>query len=332
MQTTNQLGTSPKSLFASLLAGFAQPGGSGNAGNGHGNDFDDGDAMRDLNHQLKQLCCRNHDGSFGTQSERERALTLMANQLHALGFHNMQATSLKPEHVEALVEHWKAEDLSAGTIKNRMSHLRWWAEKVDKSNVIAKGNDSYGIADRKFVTNVSKGVTLQEGQLDKISDPYSRLSLETQRLLACRREESIKFNVSYADRGDKVVLKASWCKGGRAREIPIRTAEQRALLEAIKALCGKGSLIPADSTYIQQRNRFTYQCEKAGIHGVHGLRHAYAQARYQELTGWACPALGGPTSRQLSAEQKDIDREARLTISRELGHEREQVTAIYLGR
>jgi hypothetical protein len=29
---------------------------------------------------------------------------------------------------------------------------------------------------------------------------------------------------------------------------------------------------------------------------------------------------------------KAVDREARLTISRELGHEREQISAIYLGR
>jgi hypothetical protein len=65
---------------------------------------------------------------------------------------------------------------------------------------------------------------------------------------------------------------------------------------------------------------------------MHGLRHAYAQIRYEELTDWACPAAGGPTSRELTHEQLERDREARLTISRELGHEREQVTAAYLGR
>ena len=37
-------------------------------------------------------------------------------------------------------------------------------------------------------------------------------------------------------------------------------------------------------------------------------------------------------NRTLTAEQKAVDREARLTISAELGHEREQVTAVYLGR
>jgi hypothetical protein len=71
---------------------------------------------------------------------------------------------------------------------------------------------------------------------------------------------------------------------------------------------------------------------RAGLHQMHGLRHAYAQARYEELTGWPCPAAGGPLARELKIEQRERDREARLTISRELGHEREQVTTAYLGR
>ena len=116
------------------------------------------------------------------------------------------------------------------------------------------------------------------------------------------------------------------------REIPIRNAEQRRVLDEAKRFAGKGSLIPADRSYVQQLHRFEYQCDQAGIHRVHGHRHQYAQERYRELTGWSAPAVGGPRSRELTREQKLIDREARLTISRELGHEREQVTAIYLGR
>jgi hypothetical protein len=47
------------------------------------------------------------------------------------------------------------------------------------------------------------------------------------------------------------------------------------------------------------------------------------------MTGWACPARGGPTSRQLTPKQKALDREARETISHEMGHGREQITAVY---
>ena len=85
--------------------------------------------MRDLNYELKELCRHNRDGSYATQYARERILTLIANQLHEMGFRDMRATSLKPKHVVALVERWKAESLSAGTTKNRMTVLRWWGRR-----------------------------------------------------------------------------------------------------------------------------------------------------------------------------------------------------------
>ena len=64
---------------------------------------------------------------------------------------------------------------------------------------------------------------------------------------------------------------------------------------------------------------------------MHGLHHAYAQDRYEELTGWPCPAAGGPLAKDLTPEQRTLDHEARLTISLELGHEREAVVGAYLG-
>jgi integrase len=158
------------------------------------------------------------------------------------------------------------------------------------------------------------------------------MSLRLEEQFGLRREESIKIRPRQADQGDQLVLQASWTKGGRAREIPIRTPEQRAVLDEAKTLAGAGSLIPADMSYVEQLRRFAYQCKKAGIDHVHGLRHHYAQRRYFELTGQRCPAAGGPCSKQLTPDQKKLDREARLTISEELGHEREQITAIYLGR
>jgi hypothetical protein len=148
-----------------------------------------------------------------------------------------------------------------------------------------------------------------------------------------RRAESIKIVPKWADRGDRLVLKDSWTKGGREREIPIRTLEQRQLVDEAKALVNGKSLVAAGyTTYVAYLKHFRYECERIGIHAFHGHRHFYAQARYKELTGQECPARGGPTSKQLTAKQKAIDREAREVISREMGHGREQVTAVYLGR
>ncbi|MOA66982.1 hypothetical protein D3C78_1939460 [compost metagenome] len=65
---------------------------------------------------------------------------------------------------------------------------------------------------------------------------------------------------------------------------------------------------------------------------MHGLRHRYAQERYEALTGWKAPAAGGPSAQSLTPAQRTLNTQARQTISGELGHERTQITAVYLGR
>jgi len=288
--------------------------------------------VRDLNYQLKQLCRRNRDGSYATQAKRMHHLMLIANQLYASGFRGMKARSLKPKHIEALVKDWLRQELAVGTIKNRMAVLRWWAEKVEKQNVVARSNDHYGIPDRQFVTDGSKAKAVSAQDLEKVRDPYVRMSLELQQAFGLRREEAIKFIPIFADRGNCLTLKSSWTKGGKERDVPVRTDEQREVLKRAHQLAGNGSLIPSERNYVQQLRLYERQTASAGLSKLHGLRHAYAQARYEELTGWKAPAAGGPVSKALSPGQKVMDRQARRTISQELGHIREQIVSVYLGK
>jgi integrase len=167
--------------------------------------------------------------------------------------------------------------------------------------------------------------------LDRIIDPYVRMSLLLQAAFGLRREESIKFRPSVADQGNHIAIQGSWAKGGRDRMIPITTREQRAVLDEATQLAGTGSLIPANKSYIQQRQVYDGQCKTAGLSNMHGLRHRYAQRRYEVLTGWKAPKAGGPNADQLDPFQRQSDRDARQEISRELGHERIAVTAVYLG-
>ena len=288
--------------------------------------------MRDLNYQLKTIWRRNVDGSHATHYNRLDMLQLMANQLHDLGYRHLTARGLKAKHVQALVTHWQSQKITTGTIKNRMAILRWWAEKIGKPGVVAKSNAHYGIEQRQFFATHSKAQTLLASKLQHIPDPSIRFTLELQHAFGLRREEAIKFNPYYADQDDRLTLKASWTKGGKAREIPIRTAEQRQLLNRLHQFAGRGSLIPQDRQYIVQLRLYERYTAAAGFSKLHGLRHHYAQQRYQELTGWPAPAAGGPSAKMLSPEQKELDKAARLIVSRELGHEREQITAIYLSR
>ncbi len=279
-----------------------------------------------------KLCRQNRDGSYSTQATRSRILDLSANQLHALGYRHMQATSLKPKHVEALVAHWREQGISTGTLKNRLSALRWWAQKINKESIMARDNTAYGIGSRTYVAEQSKAQVLDQGRLTKIEDAHIRMSVRLQAAFGLRREEAIKFRPTYAIKDDHIQLKSSWTKGGRARTVPVTNDDQRRLLEEVKALARGGALIPPHLNYVQQLHRYEKQTAKAGLSRLHGLRHAYAQRRYQELTGRACPTAGGPPSKQLNPEQRALDEQARLTISDELGHARESISAVYLGR
>jgi len=288
--------------------------------------------MKDLNYQLSKLCRDNRDGGFSTQATRSRILDLIANQLLALGFRRMQASSLKPKHVDALLAKWREQGISTGTLKNRLSALRWWAKKVNKPSIIARDNSVYGIGKREYVAKESKAQQLDMRKLSLISDQYVCLSIRLQAAFGLRREESIKFSPGYAVQKDHIKLKSSWTKGGRARTVPITNEDQRRLLEEVKALARGGALIPPHLNYVKQLHRYKKQIRNTGLSRLHGLRHEYAQRRYLELTGWVCPVSGGVPSKELNPVQRTLDHEVRTLISSELGHARVEIAAVYLGR
>ena len=162
---------------------------------------------------------------------------------------------------------------------------------IDRRYLVARTNAELDFGKRVYVRSESKAVVLGAVHLERVTCPYVMTSLKLQREFGLRREEAIKIQPESADRGDKLVLEASWCKGGRERVIPVRTEAQRAVLDEAKALAAtteRGSLVPTEK-YVQQKWRFEYQCRKAGLHGSHGLRHEYAQRRFQELAGFCLP-------------------------------------------
>ncbi|WP_346911414.1 integrase domain-containing protein [uncultured Roseibium sp.] len=239
--------------------------------------------------------------------------------------------SIKGKHVNALASRWKTAGLSDQTVRNRLTWLRWWSFQVGKPGLLPKTNDTFCLAERgRFSGNKAK--RLEGKALDRIPDQRVQLALKLEAAFGMRREEALKFRPGLADRGDRIALKASWCKGGRYREIPITHPKQRALIDELKATVGDGSLIVQGRNYYQALKGYENHLLKAGISNAHGYRHAYAQWRYKQLTGWSCPAAGGPTVDRMTPAQEARDRAARMEISHELGHGRLDVTDTYLGR
>lgn len=286
----------------------------------------------DFLYQVRGVLGKFQDGAESTKAERRKVLTLIDRQLSEAGYRNLQLRGFKPKHVTALLQRWQAEGLSAATIKNRMAHVRWLSEKIGKAGMLASSNTTLGIERRTYVTNTNRARELAPAKLADVRDPHVAMSLRLQAAFGLRREEAMKLKPQQADNGDRLCLQGSWCKNGKPREVPIRTPEQRALLDEAKQLAGSGSLIPSGLKYVQQMKRYEHECIRIGLDKAHGLRHAYAQQRYQELTGWPAPTAGGPARAELTPAQRDSDRMARLQVSHELGHERESITAVYLGR
>jgi site-specific recombinase XerD len=288
-------------------------------------------------HQLRSsifyVLKHNKDGSFATQSNRKKMLFLCAEEIVKHGYKLKHIKGLKQKHIQSLVHKWKINELSIGTIKNRLASIRWLCEKINRKNIVPS-NDVLSVGPRKFISNQNKAIVLDAEKLRTIESQHIKLSLQLQHHFGLRREEALKIKPFIADKNKYLELEGSWCKNGRPRRIPILANEQRELLDRCKSFISSQycSMIPKDKTYRQHLKVYENQLRKAGISKAHGLRHAYAQQRYRELTGWDCPAKDGPTSKSLTDDKKLLDQEARLIISEEMGHSRPQIVSIYINR
>lgn len=283
-----------------------------------------------LINSMIHIIAHNRDGSYRTRDDRQRYLIKMLNELYSAGFQLEHVRFIKAKHIWHIVNNWQG--LSSGTMKNRLSHIRWLMEKLNKHDCVPS-NDRLGIQKRCYVTNEDKSRELTKSDLTKITGPLMQHSLKAQALFGLRVEESLKIKPFIADQGKQLFIQGSWSKGGRDRYIPICSQAQRQWIDETKQLVKyqNRSLIPKDTTYKTYRSRFNKACQRAGINHCHGHRHQYAQQRYHKLTGWPCPAKNGLVKHQLTQAQQLVDRQARVQVSHELGHSRANITNVYCG-
>ena len=264
-----------------------------------------GSAMRKLNYDLWQLQQGKRDGSHGTRRERSYALAQMANTLHEKGYPGLRARNLKGKHIEALVRDWMDRGLADATMMNRMAHLRWWAKEVGKPNIV-RANAEYGIGQRSHVSDGTKRRNLDMDKLERVKDAHVKMALRLQAAFGLRREEAIKFRPSWADRGDRIVVKSSTAKGGRARDVPILKDSQRKLRDDPEAPQLRGTEEgvrgpdpgrgPGPQPWIE-----TCVCPRQ-VRGHHGLEGAGG--------GWPAAAVteGGETAHGHGGAHPDFER------------------------
>jgi hypothetical protein len=127
-------------------------------------------------------------------------------------------------------------------------------------------------------------------------------------------------------------------KGGRGKEverwIPVSPRGKQALSEASNVRdtigCGGNLLMFGESfdDFVNngEVHRARRHLHEFGIKGYHDLRSAWACERYQQLTGSLAPVFHPSNPTDL-----ETDRQVREILSRELGHDRIDVVAAYIG-
>lgn len=278
--------------------------------------------------------------SFATQDKRADVLYAGFKRLHELGFRMETVTSLRGKHVEALAKDWHARGFSASSLHNNLSIFRSFAEWIGKAGMV-RDIEHYlgpGTSVRSSIAHEDKswsrrGVDVA-ARIEQVRERDARvaLQLELQLAFGLRAREAMQLRPHIADQGAYLSI-THGTKGGRDRVEPIRTPEQRALLDRAKTFCATRSSSTSDPqrNLAQWKNHYYQVVRSCGItreDGItsHGLRHQYANERYQELTGTDSPVRGG------TPVDRDTDRAARQVVAEELGHSREAVTTHYLGR
>lgn len=186
---------------------------------------------------------------------------------------------------------------------------------------------------------------LDSKQVQSVADqiatehPRTAATIQLERTLGLRAREAALIDsraaLKEAAKTGKVNI-TEGTKGGRGnnvdRYVPITKPEQWRALKDAAAVQGKSkNLIPAGKTWVQHynHNRYVLGRHQSLIDKQHDLRAAYACQRYKELTGYEAPVC---RSAGESGPDKQADKNAREIISKELGHNRIDVTNSYLGR
>ena len=135
-------------------------------------------------------------------------------------------------------------------------------------------------------------------------------------------------------------------KGGRERIINELTVNGKAAIEYAKEISGINNLIPSghsEKQWIQKYYRITRAkgiSKKECGASSHGCRHAYAQHRYEEITGFKAPCKFESKKEfrknaiTIAREKwEKLNQDARQIIKAELGHgpDRDDVVSQYLG-
>lgn len=279
--------------------------------------------------QLNKLARHNRQGSFRTKDRYYQAMKRFCHYL-AEQYHLQKLSNVNANHLVNYVLYLQEAGKSASTIKTDLAAIRFFHDKMDNPKYTLPSNGELGVAlERRRFGGVDRtwsneefnkllGIALGEDRYDYI------LALYLARYAGLRIHECFRIDTAIAEqalRENAITIKG---KGGKIRTVPINEQIARAMRKQLQRTArGHKLLVPNDmptdraiyrleAFILTHREEIQQQAPHAPL-TFHGLRHTYAAEKYRELV------VGG---------MGELD--AHFAVSRLLGHERADVTNIYL--
>ena len=277
--------------------------------------------------QLDKLFKHNRQGSIKTKERYYQAMQRFCRYL-ANEWRLQKLANIAPKHVVGYASFLKANNKSASTIKTDLSAIRFFHDKISEPRFRLPDNSALELSRRKFLGFNRTWSEGEYAQMITFAHEVDRSDYACAMTLAyhvgLRIHECCRIDTAAAASALKCGTLTVKGKNGKIRTIPINEAASDILRKQL-AVNDRGSklIVPDDTpthVYIKRlqsfignhRSKLPSRGDKEKL-TMHGLRHSFAVRRFSELIG------NGYTESQAKRE-----------VSRLLGHEREDVTEIYL--
>ncbi len=263
---------------------------------------------------------------------------------------------IQKQHVVSFGEFLKnsadEELLSSATARDYLSHVnRSLAQARGDEACVVNATRDLGFTPKSGIATVDGSVTeaLHEKVLSHVT-PEVGFVMQLQRTFGVRFREGALLDASRAlqelHKG-RLPMLLRGAKGGQPRPLPVDSEEKYRLLTRVAAYqqsLGQDSLIPSHLPFKAFQSNVWRQTRQAdAAYLSHGERKHFACEAYYKLMGVRCPVQArvahekshhqyiARTLNISAAEAKQRGHDARMKISKLLGHHRVSITNAYLG-
>lgn len=283
--------------------------------------------FKNLAAQAEKLRRHNRQGSYKTK-ERYYEAFLRFLRFTAERFHLEKLANLSGKHLAAYVTDMKSRGLSPATIKTELSAIRFWHDQIPNARYKLPANAeldldrrAYGKEDRTWSY---REFNLMIGECWKADRKDFEACIAIGRYAGLRIHEVMRIDTAIARaalQNGYITIKG---KGGKVREVPINDTIHIELTDMLKITPpGRKLFVPLEKdtrsviheleAFIRTHRKEVKDESSERPMTFHGLRHTCAADWYRRLT-----------------REGKTPHEACLQVSRWLGHERAEITQIYL--